>query len=398
METLKILVVDDEPGMRAGVARALEGHRVLLPEIDTEIAFSVETAETAEEALRLLPAASPDIILLDHKLPGMSGLEALEKISESDARPMVIMVTAYASFETAVSAVKRGAYDFLAKPFTPDELKNTLRKASESLMLARHARRLAYEKRQVRFQFISVLAHELKAPLAAIEGYLHIIKSRSAGSDPAVYDRMLERSLIRAEYMRKMILDLLDLTRIESGQKRREVSQVDVAEAAGAAMETAAASAAERNITIALDAPASAVMTADLGEIDIILNNLVSNAVKYNRDAGSVELSIHADERDVTIEVADTGIGMTPEEAERLFNDFVRIKNDKTRNILGSGLGLSIVKKLARLYGGDVSVKSEPDKGSAFTVVLKRSEENQQHGAPDQNKGGGGRGAPAPSQ
>ena len=94
--------------------------------------------------------------------------------------------------------------------------------------------------------------------------------------------------------------------------------------------------------------------------------------MKYNRDGGRVDVELHADGGQVSIVVTDTGIGMSTEEAARLFSDFVRIKNEKTRNILGSGLGLSTVKKIALLYGGEVSVESEPDKGSRFTVTLNR--------------------------
>jgi signal transduction histidine kinase len=288
---------------------------------------------------------------------------------------LTIMITAYASLETAVSAIKRGAYDFLAKPFTPEELKITIRKAAGRIVLAQQARKLAQEKRQVRFQLISVLAHELKAPLAAVEGYLKILQDGAAGNDPAVYQKMIDRSLLRTEGMRKLIVDLLDMTRIESGRKRRELAAVDVRDVARAAIETAGPEAAARGITINLKAEAPVALRADRGEIEIILNNLISNAVKYNRDGGRVDVTLRSDSGAVLLAVADTGIGLAPEEAARLFDDFVRIKNEKTREILGSGLGLAIVKKLAALYGGDAWVTSEPGVGSTFTVVLKQTAE-----------------------
>ena len=111
-------------------------------------------------------------------------------------------------------------------------------------------------------------------------------------------------------------------------------------------------------------------MVADLGELEIILNNLVSNAVKYNKDGGSVTVALERKDGLVKIQVADTGIGMTPEESAKLFTEFMRIKNEETYKILGSGLGLSTVRKLAQLYGGDASVKSEKGAGSIFTVTL----------------------------
>jgi signal transduction histidine kinase len=238
-------------------------------------------------------------------------------------------------------------------------------------VIQREARRLAEEKRQVRFQFISVLGHELKAPLAAVEGFLQILRDGTAGNDPAVIASVVDRALARTEGMRKLIRDLLNLTRIESGQKRRELGPVDLREVAAAAIETVSAAAAGRGITITLEAPGTAPLTADRGEIEIIFNNLVSNAVKYNRPGGSVTVLIAPESTGWRIGVTDTGIGLTAEERARLFEEFVRIKNEKTRNIAGTGLGLSIVRKLAHLYGGDATVVSEPGTGSTFTVTLK---------------------------
>ncbi|MBN1489606.1 MAG: response regulator [Phycisphaerae bacterium] len=378
MDTLRILITDDEPGMRLGATRALEHFTVHVPDIETDVAFAIEHAETGEAALACLADNPPDILLLDHKLPGISGLQVLDTVAEDKHDLLVIMITAYASIETAVTATKRGAYDFLAKPFTPDELKSTVRKAAIRIMLAKQARRLAEEKRQVRFQFISVLAHELKAPLGAIEGYLQILKDPRMRQDADQVGRMIERSLLRAGAMRKLIYDLLDLTRIESGLKQRDLRSVDLVEAARDALDTLAPDADARGIALVLEAPETLVLTADRSELDIMLNNLVSNAVKYNRDGGRVRVRIMEDAGRITLEVSDTGIGMTEAETQRLFQDFVRIKNVKTRDILGSGLGLSTVKKLARLYGGDATVTSEPDVGSTFTVSLLREAEQEQ--------------------
>ncbi|MFP4054505.1 MAG: sensor histidine kinase [Phycisphaerae bacterium] len=384
-ETLRILVCDDEPGMRLGVVRALRSFKAVLPDIDEEINFDVDQAETGEEALQKISAQTPDILLLDYKLPGMTGLDVLEKVGVDPADMLTVMITAYASLETAITATKRGAYDFLPKPFTPDELKNTIRKTAGRLVLARQARKLAEEKRQVRFQFISVLAHELKAPIAAIMGYLRIMEDKSAGDDPTVYDQMVDRCIVRLDGMQKLIYDLLDLTRIESGQKKRQVSEVDVVEVARRSIETVLPDARNRQIDVNLHAPDSLTMTGDASELEIILNNLTSNAVKYNRDGGRVDVTLSATDEETTLAVSDTGIGMTPEQQERLFGEFVRIKTPQTRNILGSGLGLSILKKLIHLYDGEVDVQSEPEMGTTFTVTLKRHHEFQPEEATEES-------------
>ena len=372
MDTLRVLVADDEAGMRHGIARALQNFTIRLPGLDGEFRFGVEGVASGEEALEKIDAGPPDILLLDHKMGGMSGLGVLERLTGRDLEMLTIMITAFATIETAVRATKSGAFDFIAKPFTPDELKETVRKAASHLVAQRQARKLAAEKHRVRFEFISVLGHELKSPLGAIENYLNVLQDRTLGSDLAGYDEVVNRCKARAEGMQKLIVDLLDLTRIESGLKKRELTEVDVAAAAAAVIDGNKTAAEKRGIAINLSGPNALNMTADRGEIEIVLNNLVTNAVKYNRDGGRVDVRLAADGEKVTIVVADTGIGMSPEEAGGLFNDFVRIKNEKTRGIAGSGLGLSIVKKIAQLYGGAARVESTPDVGTTFTVELKR--------------------------
>ena len=198
------------------------------------------------------------------------------------------------------------------------------------------------------------------------------MKNRTAGDSIEAYDHMVDRCLLRAEGMRKLITDLLDMTRIESGEKNRELREIDVAEAAESAIENVKIKAADRRIELKLRVDVPAGMIGDPGEIEIVLNNLVSNAVKYNRDGGQVDVCLGGDEEWVKIIVSDTGFGMTDKDTERLFNDFVRIKNTHTRDVAGSGLGLSIVKKIAELYSGNCSVESEVDKGSTFVVNLKR--------------------------
>jgi len=144
--------------------------------VDDEVGFTTDLAESGEEAIEKINAIRPDILLLDYKLPSMSGLDVLEHVMSKDSEMVTIMITAYASLETAVTAIKHGAFDFLAKPFEPAELKKTIAKAAQNLILARHIRRLEQEKHQVRFQFISMLGYELKSPLNAVEGYLNIMK------------------------------------------------------------------------------------------------------------------------------------------------------------------------------------------------------------------------------
>jgi two-component system, sensor histidine kinase and response regulator len=368
-QVLSVAMVDDEEALCLGVKRIVDRYEFELPEVEVAVGYTFEHYQTGEDFLGALHDGSEyDLLLLDLKLPGMNGLDVLSAVSEQGREILTLFITAYATFETAVKATKLGAYDFLPKPFSPDELRYGLRKASSQLILSRQARRLAEEARQIRFNFISVLAHELKSPLNAVEGYLNILRDDVPDTDR----RMVERSLVRLDGMKKLIFDLLDLTRIESGQKQRAFADVDLRAAAEAAIELNQGDAEERGIGIALDCPDGLTLHADPGEVEIILNNLVSNAVKYNRDGGSVTVTLSGGgDGAVTISVEDTGIGLTAAEAAKLFHEFTRIKNDDTVNVLGSGLGLSTVRKLATMYGGDATVESARGEGSTFTVSLR---------------------------
>jgi signal transduction histidine kinase len=216
-----------------------------------------------------------------------------------------------------------------------------------------------------------MLAHELQAPLNAIDGYLDMLAEQTHGPSVTDYAKVVDRSQERIEGMRKLIRDLLDMTQIESGRRRRQMVSLDVVAIARSALETAASDAAQRDIRLQVEGPSAVAMTADRSELEMILNNLVSNAVKYNRPGGEVCVTLNRDSDVVSIAVTDTGIGILDEDAERLFDEFVRIRNDQTRDIAGSGLGLSIVQKIAQLYGGDVAVRSQHGQGTTFTVTLK---------------------------
>ena len=371
MIDIKLLLVDDEPGMRRGAMRTLRKFKFQIDEFNETIGFDITEASCGKEALDLLEQNQYDIALLDYKLGDITGLEILGIINEKNYNVLTIMMTAYASLEVAISATKNGAFDFLAKPFTPEELRSVIKKAATNVVLRRRAQKLEEDKRKVRFQFLSVLSHELKAPLNAIEGYLHVIDDRVAGDDVGSYDKMLKRSLIRIEGMRKLIFDLLDLTRIESGQKVREISKINLIEAINNSIETSASMAKGKNVSVKLHADKNVMINGDNSELEIMFNNLVSNAVKYNNDNGNVDITVEPEGDTIKVAVADNGIGLKPEEKARLFGEFVRFKNEKTKNIEGSGLGLSILKKLVSLYDGDISVESEFGVGTTFNIVLK---------------------------
>ncbi len=230
----------------------------------------------------------------------------------------------------------------------------------------------------VKNQFVNMVAHELKAPIAAIMGYLDIVANRTLGDNPEIYAKYLNRCLERAGALKDLVNDLLNISRIETGTVKREIVTVEIREIAEELLEFFEQEALEKNIKTVLSGDKKVTLNADKEEIRRILTNLISNGIKYNRPNGQLKVNLRKVGNNVEIAVKDTGIGMSADEVKNLFNEFYRAKNKMTRDIPGTGLGLSIVKRIAESYHGTVSVESEPGQGSVFTVTLPSAETSKQ--------------------
>lgn len=370
MAQLKVLVVDDEPGIRSGVARILRSFHVTYPFMDEDYTYEVLEAATGEEGIEIMERENPDIMLLDNKLPGMQGVEVLEYVRHKNHDIVVAMITSYASVDIAVKATNDGATDFIPKPFTPQELKSSIEHITKQQYLKRITHKLDEEGKKIRYQFLSVLSHELKAPLNAIEGYLNMMKERQMGEKIDDYASPIDRSIQRIQSMRNLIMDLLDFTKVNFERHVEKVQEVNLEEVASSAIVTVSPYAIQKDIQFETRIVNCKKIWGDPNDFEIIFNNLISNAVKYNKTKGKVIVTIDCNENELMLSFEDTGIGMSPEDRDTIFEEFSRIKNEKTRNISGSGLGLSIVKKVVSLYHGIITVDSTLDKGSLFTVLI----------------------------
>jgi len=333
MKDLRLLIVDDDPRMRESCSMLLDSLKIRLPWLEDEYRFKITEAGTAEEAQTVIDESGADIMLLDQLLPGIQGTDLLEYITEKDLEIQTIMITGNATLDTAISATRNGAAEILVKPFTPDELRTSVTKTAKFQILQNIVAKLDEERKKTRFEFIRVLSHELKSPLAAVTGYLNIMKNKTIGDNV------------------------------------RNIEECEITQIVADMVEGVRQQAEARNIRIITEIPDFKV-TVDRVDIEIILTNLLTNAVKYNKEGGEIKLTAHSIGKALKIRCADTGIGMTEEEASRLFSEFTRIRNEKTKNILGNGLGLSILKKVVSLYNGEVSVESKFGEGSEFTVIL----------------------------
>ena len=372
MEKLVVLVVDDEEGIRSGISRILNNFRVGFPFLEDDFEYDIHEVGTGEDALDFIKNNKTDIMLLDNKLPGIYGIDVLEYLNKNKFDIQVMMITSYSSLELAVKATQNGAFNFVPKPFTPQELKSAMESITKHLFLKRMTNKMTQDDKELRHQFLSVLSHELKSPINAVEGYMNMMKERQIGKSLEDYDQMIERSLIRLRGMRGLINDMLDLTRLESSANNRNIVDVDLFDIAKYVLDTFEPLAKQKNIKIFLDMPETLVVKAVRQEIEIVFNNLVSNAIKYNKESGTIHIKIKEIGNAVNIVVEDSGIGMTNEDIGKLFHEFVRIKNLNTKDIAGTGLGLSKEKKIVEAYHGTIDVTSTLNVGSKFNLLIPK--------------------------
>jgi len=223
--------------------------------------------------------------------------------------------------------------------------------------------------------FVSMVAHELRAPLAAIEGYLDVILEGVGGDDPQKMHRILERSRERTRGLLALINDLLAISRMQAGRLAKEKEKLPLGILLKEIAELMKGEALEKKVTIEMAVPDDLpLVQANREDVTRVFTNLLDNAIKYNHHGGRVFLRAGADDAFVRVEVQDTGIGIPKKDVAHLFDEFYRVKSKETRAITGTGLGLSIAKKIVEGHNGHIEVESRLHQGSTFRVLLPLEE------------------------
>jgi two-component system phosphate regulon sensor histidine kinase PhoR len=486
MEAIRVLVVDDELDIREASERIL-----------SRIGFHLSTAARGDEALQIFERARPDIVLLDLKMPGLDGMEVLQRLRELDPSILVIVITGYATVETAIEAMKQGAYDFIPKPFEPDQLRIVVNRAADKIRLTRETQKLEREKTRTLFdldteksrlrtiieslpdgllvtntggqvvlinpscrqmlkldrdtasgrplqeylsdealcrlvmeiskgkhvdygdipeqefaladgtylravaqpvlgerreclgaivtflditslkvldrlksEFVAKVSHELRSPLSTIHEQLAMVIGELVDTEPQQH--MLTRAKEKTQALITLIGDLLDLSRIEEGLICREPKPVRLDELLKSIVDflSARASAKNQSLTLAVSAPDLPELLADPVALESIFGNLISNALTYTPEGGRIRVELDQAGINLRVKVADNGFGIAEKHLDKIFDRFYRVKDEKTRYITGTGLGLPIVKGLVDSLGGIIEVASNPGEGSTFTVLL----------------------------
>lgn len=349
MGKIRILAVDDEFGIRSGIKRILSKFEVDYPFMDEAIGFEIIEAETGEAAIELLQNEKFGIVLLDNKLPGIQGVEVLEYISDNNIDTKVVMITSYASLELAVKATSEGAIDFVPKPFTPQELKASIENITKQMFLKKMAANLHREGRQIKFQFLSLLSHELKGPVDEVEECLRKIKDKALGDKVLDYLPMLEKSNEKLKTMRAMINDLMVLTKTKNPLKEKNNKVVDIYEVAVRTMNSILPEATKKSVKLYISGDKGIIFNIDPYDIEIIFNNIIMNFLKNANINSTIECIICIKNNNPTIIVTDLGY---PKEENLVKNSNVLGTNVEENNtkIPGSELGLSLVNKILEDY------------------------------------------------
>ncbi len=355
----RVFVIDDDDIMLLSCRRILE-----------KDGYEVETFGNGLDGIRRLDEVRPQLLLVDLKMPELDGLQVIERVRATDPNIVIAVITGYATISTAVDAMKAGAYDFLPKPFTPDELRLIVNRGHERWRLAMESKRLREEKAEAERRFATFVSHQLKSPIVAAKQYLDVLLYTPGEALSPKTREWLARAEVRLDEMLTLIHDWLELARV-SGSSDTVGEAADLGAALQQVVEAHAPQAAAAGVTLRTTCePGLPRVVGDPVGLMTVLSNLVSNAVKYNRAGGRVAVTIRREDGMAVVEVADTGIGIPEEEIPCLFQEFHRVRNDETRDIPGTGLGLAICQRIVTGLGGSIAVASRPGTGSTFTVRL----------------------------
>jgi two-component system phosphate regulon sensor histidine kinase PhoR len=232
----------------------------------------------------------------------------------------------------------------------------------------------AWKAEQDKSRFVSMVAHELKSPLAAIINYINVIQTGMFDNKPEKVHELLERCNIRGEALLELIGDLLYINKRDAGKIEKSIEELDLAEVLRKQLDFYRVQADKRSINLEFSNPGEPVLVrADRGDLDRIFMNLISNGLKYNRDGGTLTVIVEQTGDAVVTSFRDTGIGMSRKDVANLFQEFFRVRNSKTGSISGTGLGLATVKRVLSEYNARITVESEEDVGSTFTVYFPSS-------------------------
>src|SRR6266480_2546787 len=416
-EQLKVLVVDDELSVVVTIKAILQ--------LD---GYNVSTTTSGVQAREMVRDTEYDLVLTDLRLEDGDGLDVLKAVRERHPETITIMLTGYASLESAIQALRAGAYDYLVKPSEVEELRSTVARGIERRRLGQELRmRVAELERankeiadinsslqlrideataqlkeryeqlkeldRMKSQFLSIASHELKTPITAMSGFLQVALRRvrrlteGAGDAPVAeglrgITEQLEVVYRQTTKLARLVDELLDVSRIQTGRIEFRYGDVDIGELANEVATRMQLTTTTHSISVTRDS--ASVVTADRDHLEQVLNNLLTNAIKYSPTGGAITIEVRPDDGGVRLSVTDQGIGIPEKELDAIFGLFYRSPDRAARDAAGMGLGLYISREIVVRHGGRIWAESGGAKGSTFFVVLPEMPVGATRGEPAQ--------------
>ena len=404
-EQPRVLVVDDEESVVVTIKAILQ--------LD---GYNVATTTSGAKARAMVRDVEYDLVLTDLRLEDGDGLDVLKAVRERYPETVTIMLTGYASLESAIQALRAGAYDYLVKPSEVEELRATVARGLERRHLGQEVRRRVAELEQanreiadlnsslqrrideataelkeryeqlteldrMKSQFLSIASHELKTPITAMSGFLQVAlrRVRRLGEGNAAapvaeslrgITEQLEVVYRQTGKLARLVDELLDVSRIQTGRIEFRYGDVDMGELANEVATRMQLTTTTHKIAVRNDS--RNVVTADRDHLEQVLNNLVTNAIKYSPAGGSITIDVRPDDGGVRLSVTDQGIGIPEKELEAIFGLFYRSPDRAARDAAGMGLGLYISREIVVRHGGRIWAESGGTKGSTLNVMIPR--------------------------
>jgi signal transduction histidine kinase len=400
---LNILIVDDDEIDRIAVSRALK---------KANVTFETVEADTAEAAIAHLTRNQFDCVFLDYRLPDYDGLEAVRTLHSLRIHAPIVVMTGQGDEQIAVEVMKAGATDYLSKSrISPETLGQVLRNAirvsqaeirvelanqqirESNELLKKQKRELEFQRQQIQLQnlklieasqlkskFLATMSHEIRTPMNAIIGFSQLLLRPSKGDLTSQQRNMVEKIFNNGKHLLELLNDVLDLSKIEAGRMQLKPEWFDLSQVIHSTVEELRSLADQKHlpvhIQIDLDNPQ---IFHDAHRLRQVLVNLLSNAIKFT-DEGGVSIEVNEpDPNRIEIAVRDTGIGIAPENLDRIFEAFRQVDQSLTRRHPGTGLGLAIIDSLVQVMQGDIKVESVVGKGSVFRITVPRCLAEETH-------------------
>ena len=371
----QVLVIDDEMGPR-------ESLRMLLKPI-----YQVHTADSVEIGLKLLSEKKPDAIVMDIRMPGMTGIEGLRRIRQIDPHLSVIMLTGFGALETAKEALRLGANDYISKPFDAREMREVISRNVERTRLHRTSESAAGEIKELNNRLLQELAqkerlaslgqasaefvHDIGNPLTIVWGYVQLLAKKLEESEPTDDPNAVSsnKELEIIEQNVRLCRDLLTMWQSYGSVEATPHKLISISDIVREVVAGVGAMAKETQVELKCDVteePCS--LMGDAVQITRAIQNVIINAIQASGDRkkGTVEVSCIRKDFYVDVRIADTGQGISSEQIARIFDPYFTTKQGKS----GTGLGLFITRKVVDDHNGSIKVDSTPGIGTTITIRL----------------------------